>query len=469
MRECDIGVYGLAVMGQNLVLNIADNDFKVAVYNRTGSKTEKFAEEKIGDKPVQATYELETFVGAIKKPRVILLIVKAGDAVDAVIDNLKPHLEADDIIIDGGNSHYVDTERRAAALAEAGIQYIGMGISGGEDGARFGPSLMPGGSGGAYERIRPIMEAVAADVDGEPCVAYLGERGAGHYVKMVHNGIEYGIMQAIAEVYDLLRRGAGMAPDEIGTVFQRWNNGILSSFLMEISWRILAYLDPETQQPLIDLIADRAKQKGTGKWTTQDALDLGVAVPTISQAVEARVISALKEEREKAAAILQGPTGDYAEEQDVLIHMLEQALLATMICCYAQGFTALRFASDAYDYDLNMAEIARIWRDGCIIRAAILDDMRAAFAQDNNLSSLMLADDFTQRLSASQSGWRGALQIAVRLGIPVPAMSSALAYYDSYRSERLPANMIQAQRDFFGAHTFERLDKDGNFHSEWGT
>lgn len=469
MPDYDIGLYGLAVMGQNLALNIADNNFRIAVYNRTNSKTKDFEENRIDDKPIKATYDIEGFVESLKKPRVILLMVKAGDAVDAVIEKLKSHLEAGDVLIDGGNSHYKDTNRRAKGLAEDSIQYIGMGISGGEDGARHGPSLMPGGTKAAYERVQPILEAIAAKAGGKPCVAYLGEGSSGHYIKMVHNGIEYGIMQAIAEVYNLLTTVAKMEATAISQVFQEWNEGQLASFLVDITAQIFAYVEHETGKALINQILDRAKQKGTGKWTTQDALDLGVSVPTISAAVEARLISALKQERKSASSVLSGPELAEDEEEEVFhfVDMLQSALLATMICCYAQGFSALRFASEEYGYDLNLAEVARIWRNGCIIRSDMLENIQDAFTEDNSIANLMIAPHFRELLADCQGGWRGITLIAVRHGIPIPAISSALAYYDSYRSARLPANLIQAQRDYFGAHTYERIDREGTFHTEW--
>lgn len=469
MPDYDIGLYGLAVMGQNLVLNIADNGFPIAIYNRTHSITEEFEKNRINDKPIKATYDIDNFVGSLKKPRAIVLMVKAGDAVDAVIEKLKPHLEAGDILIDGGNSHYKDTNRRLKALANENIHYIGMGISGGEDGARYGPSLMPGGSKEAYERVQAILEVIAAKANGEPCVAYLGEGSAGHYVKMVHNGIEYGIMQAIAEVYDLLKTVTKMEATAIGQVFREWNDGQLASFLVDITAQIFAYVEHDTSKALINQILDSAKQKGTGKWTTQDALDMGVSVPTISAATEARLISALKQERDNASSILAGPELADDEKENVynFVDMLESALLATMICCYAQGFATLHFASSEYGYNLNLAEVARIWRNGCIIRSDMLDDIQNAFTEDAQLPNLMIAPYFRDLLKDCQSGWRGINLVAVRHGIPIPAISSALTYYDSYRRKRLPANLIQAQRDYFGAHTYERIDRDGKFHTEW--
>ncbi|NDJ62943.1 MAG: NADP-dependent phosphogluconate dehydrogenase [Chloroflexi bacterium] len=467
MSTCDIGVYGLAVMGQNLALNLADHDNRVAVYNRTEAKTREFVDQKVDGKPVEAAYELDAFVGLLKKPRVILLMLKAGGVLDTVIDQLLPHLEAGDIIMDGGNSHFTDTERRAEMLAARNIHYIGLGVSGGEEGARHGPSLMPGGTQEAYARVQAMLEAVAAEAEGEPCVTYLGPRGSGHYVKMVHNGIEYAIMQAIAEIYDVLKRAAGMSPAQMSDVFRRWNEGPLSSFLVEITANVLAYVEPETGQALVDLILDRAQQKGTGKWTTQDALDLGVPVPTISTAVDARIISALKAERQHAASILQGPSPRPDGAQDQLVQDLEGALLATEICAYAQGFVAMRAASAEYNYNLNMADIAHIWRNGCIIRAAMLNEMRQAFGENNDLPNLMIAPHFASVLAARQTAWRNVVGLAVQSGIPTPSLSSALAYYDSYRTARLPANLIQAQRDYFGAHTYERIDKAGEFHTEW--
>jgi len=467
MAEFDIGLYGLAVMGQNLALNLADNGFRVIVHNRTKSKITNFMEGVAADKPIAGAEELEDFVTGIKKPRVVLLIVKAGPAVDAVIEQLKPYLEEGDIIIDGGNSHYKDTDRRVAALAEEGIQFIGMGISGGEEGARHGPSMMPGGSPEAYERIQPMVEAVAAEADGEPCVTYLGPRSAGHYVKMVHNGIEYAIMQAIVEAYDLLLCVADMEPAAISKVFRRWNEGKLSSFLVDITGQILSTIDPKTGEPLINQILDQAKQKGTGKWTTQDALDMGVAVPTISAAVEARIISGLKQEREEAEPILEGALPQFAGTVNQLIDMVANALLATMVCAYAQGFAALRAASAEYDYDLKLADVARIWRGGCIIRAELLDDIAAAFDEKPDLPNLLIAPYFINLLADTHEHRRLVVRLAIESGIPVPAMSSALAYYDSYRTARLPANLIQAQRDYFGAHTYERIDEEGTFHTEW--
>ncbi len=466
MAKADIGVIGLAVMGQNLVLNMERNGYQVAVYNRTSAVTDEFMAGAEG-KNLVAAYDMQALADAVETPRRVLLMVKAGAAVDAVIDQLKPHLEPGDIIIDGGNSWYKDTERRAAALAEDGINFLGVGVSGGEEGALWGPSIMPGGQPEAYARVQKLFEDIAAKVNGEPCVSYLGPRGAGHYVKMVHNGIEYGVMQAIAEVYDLFRRGLGLSNEEMGEIFARWNKGMLESFLIEITAEIFPQVDDETGQPLVDLILDRAAQKGTGKWTSQDAMDLGYPIPTITQAVESRIISAYKQEREEAAKVLAGPEGRYEGDRDAFIRAAEQALYATEIATYAQGFGLMRLASDEYGYGLSYSEVAKIWRGGCIIRARFLDDIRAAFAEQPDLPNLLLAPHFREQLAGQQEAWRHVVKTGVELGIPVPALSSALAYYDSYRSARLPANLIQAQRDFFGAHTYERLDREGTFHTMW--
>ncbi|NJL92887.1 MAG: NADP-dependent phosphogluconate dehydrogenase [Anaerolineae bacterium] len=469
MSNSQIGIYGLAVMGQNLVLNIADQGFAVTVYNRTESKTRQFMETINAEKPIDAAYTLEEFINRLAKPRRVLLMVKAGKAVEAVIEQLAPLLEADDIVLDGGNSHYKQTEQHAERLAAHGIAYLGLGISGGEAGARHGPSLMPGGPPEAYSAVQPILEAIAAEAQGEPCVAWLGPGSAGHYVKMVHNGIEYAMMQAIAEVYDLLKRGAQLPAEQIGSWFEQWNQGVLASFLVEITGHILQYREAGSSQPLIDLIADRAKQKGTGKWTSQDALDLGVPVPTLSAAVEARLLSAFKPERKRAATLLQGPAPVSHPPADLkrLAQNLEDALLATFVCAYAQGFSLLRFASAEYDYNLNLATVASIWRNGCIIRSDLLEAIRQTFASPHPPANLLTAPYFVRLLADRQVAWRAVVQQAVQMGVPTPALGSALAYYDGYRSARLPANLIQAQRDYFGAHTYERLNEIGQFHADW--
>ncbi|RME48688.1 MAG: NADP-dependent phosphogluconate dehydrogenase [Chloroflexi bacterium] len=467
MKQQDIGLIGLAVMGQNLVLNMERNGFGVAVYNRTGAKTTAFMEGPAAGKNITATYTIEDLVAALKKPRIVMIMVKAGPAVDAIISQLRPHLESGDLIIDGGNSFFPDTERRSQELAADGIQYLGVGISGGEEGALWGPSIMPGGQREAYALVEPIFTAIAAKVDGEPCVTYVGPRGAGHYVKMVHNGIEYGDMQLIAEAYDILHRGLGLTTDELHEVFARWNEGVLSSYLIEITADIFTYIDEETGRPLVDLILDKAGQKGTGRWTSQNALELGVPTPTINAAVVGRIISAYKAEREKAAEILRGPDRAFSGDRDAFIEAVGDALYASKICSYAQGFALMRAASQEYEYDLNYSELARIWRGGCIIRARFLDDVRAAYADEPDLPNLLLAPFFQDAVASRQPAWRRVIQTAIELGIPTPAMSASLAYFDSYRSARLPANLIQAQRDYFGAHTYERVDKEGVFHTEW--
>ena len=465
--QCDFGLIGLAVMGQNLALNVERNGFSVAVYNRTAARTKEFMAERAVGKNIVAGYTIKEFVGLLKKPRKIMLMVKAGAPVDAVIEQLKPHLEPGDLLIDGGNSFFGDTERRAAELERRGILYIGTGVSGGEYGALYGPSIMPGGQKEAYALVEPIFKAIAARVDGDPCVTYIGPRGAGHYVKMVHNGIEYGDMQLIAESYDILSRGAGLSAAELHEVFAEWNQGELSSYLIEITADIFAKIDEETGKPLVEVILDEAKQKGTGKWTSQNALDLGVPTPTINAAVESRIISSYKDERVAASAVLSGPTARYQGDRERLIRAVRAALYAAKICSYAQGFTLLRVASQEYDYNLPLGEIARIWRGGCIIRARFLDKIRAAFERNPSLLNLLLDPDFAEAVQSRQDEWRFVVQTAVGLGIPCLAFSASLAYYDAYRSARLPANLTQAQRDYFGAHTYRRIDKEGSFHTEW--
>jgi 6-phosphogluconate dehydrogenase len=394
-------------------------------------------------------------------------MVKSGAPVDATIEQLVPHLEPGDLIMDGGNSFFRDTERRTEALEENRIRYIGTGVSGGEYGARHGPSIMPGGQPEAYERVRPILEAVAAKVNGDPCVTYIGPRGAGHYVKMVHNGIEYGDMQLIAECYDILSRAGGLSAAELHQVFAEWNRGELESYLIEITADIFAKRDDETGKPMVDLILDEAKQKGTGKWTSQDALDLGAATPTINAAVESRIISSYKEERVTASKILSGPHIRFEGDRDTLIQEVRQALFAAKICSYAQGMALLRAASHEYDYNLDLAAIARIWRGGCIIRAGFLNDVSTAFERDPELPNLLLDPYFKQAVESRQGALRRVIQTGVGLGIPCLGLSASLAYYDAYRTARLPANLTQAQRDYFGAHTYRRVDKEGMFHTEW--
>jgi 6-phosphogluconate dehydrogenase len=466
-RKCDLGLFGLGVMGQNLVLNMERNGFSVGVYNRTTERTQEFMKERAVGKNIHAGYTVEEFAGLLKRPRAIMLMIKAGAPVDAVIEELTPLLDPDDLIIDGGNSHFKDTERRAQALAEKGLHYIGTGVSGGEYGALHGPSIMPGGPREAYERVRPVFEAIAAKVDGEPCVTYIGPRGAGHYVKMVHNGIEYGDMQLIVEVYDILSRAGGLTAAELHQVFAKWNRGELSSYLIEITADIFAKMDEETGKPLVEVILDEAQQKGTGKWASQDALDLGAPIPTINAAVESRIISAYKDERVAASRTLSGPAVRFEGDRDALIEDGQQALFAAKICSYAQGMALLQAASREYDYALDLAAIARIWRGGCIIRARFLNDVAAAFQQNPTLPNLLLSSYFKKAVEGRQAALRRVVQTAVGLGIPCLAFSASLAYYDAYRTARLPANLTQAQRDYFGAHTYRRVDKKGVFHTEW--
>lgn len=467
MAQADIGVIGLAVMGQNLARNIASRGYRVAVYNRTAARTEELVNEH-PDPNIVPCYDLQAFVEALKPPRRALLMVQAGRPVDAVIEQLQPLLEQGDIVIDGGNSLFSDTDRRTDELAGAGLQFLGTGISGGEEGALHGPSIMPGGPRDAYAAVESIFEDIAARApDGTPCVTYLGARGAGHYVKMVHNGIEYGDMQLIAEAYDILHRGAGLSAAELADVFAEWNSGELQSFLIEITADIFRTTDPETGQPLVDLILDTAQQKGTGKWTSQNSFDLGVPIPTINAAVEARQLSALKHERVAAADVLPQPQQQFDGDRQQLVDAVRAALYASKICAYAQGMALLKAASIEYQYDLDLAAVARIWRAGCIIRARFLDDVSAAFEQNADLANLLLDDFFRAAVSERDTQWRTVVQIATQLGIATPAFSSALAYYDAYRSERSPANLIQAQRDYFGAHTYQRIDKEGTFHTEW--
>jgi 6-phosphogluconate dehydrogenase len=463
--QADIGIIGLGVMGQMLALNMERNGFRVAGYDLDAEKVASFAAHS--DRDVVGCERLEDFVTVLERPRRIMMMVPAGRPVDSVIDSIKDLLEANDLLVDGGNSHFTDTERRAEALAEMDLHYIGTGVSGGEYGALWGPSIMPGGQRAAWERMQPVLEAIAAKVDGEPCVTYIGPRGAGHYVKMVHNGIEYGDMQLIAEAYDVLHRGLGLSAEALHQAFAEWNAGELSSYLVEITADIFAEVDEETGEPLVDLILDEAKQKGTGKWTSQDALDLGAPTPTINAAVEARIISAYKAERVSASEMLTGPTPTFDGEEAAFVDLMRDALYAAKICSYAQGFALLRAASAEYGYDLDYGSIAKIWRGGCIIRAALLDDIRAAFAKDPDLSNLLMDETFGNAVMARQDALRKVVAYAIANGIPVPALASALAYFDAYRSARLPANLTQAQRDYFGAHTYRRLDKPGSFHTVW--
>ncbi len=469
MANANIGLIGLAVMGQNLVLNMERNGYTVAVYNRTTATMEEFVADHPGKKLV-ATKTLEEFVQSLERPRKIMIMVKAGKPVDAVIDSLLPLIDAGDLLIDGGNSYFEDTDRRSKEVTEKGYLYMGTGVSGGEEGALWGPSIMPGGPEESWQLMQPLLEAIAAkaEEDGKPCVAYIGPRGAGHYVKMVHNGIEYGDMQLIAEAYDILQRALGLEAAELADIFGEWDKGELDSFLIEITAKIFRRIDEESDRPLVDLVLDKAAQKGTGKWTSQDAFNVGAPIPTINSAVVGRIISSLKDERVAASKVLPGPEQSrYEGDKAALIDAVRQALYASKISAYAQGMALLGMVSKEYDYELNLAEVAAIWRAGCIIRARFLNRITAAFERDTELPNLLLDEELGQSVKERLPAWRHVVQTAVGLGIPVPAFSASLAYYDSYRSERLPANLIQAQRDFFGAHTYERVDREGIFHSAW--
>jgi 6-phosphogluconate dehydrogenase len=464
-----MGVVGLGVMGANLARNIASKGFGVAGYDTDPAKTKALTSDgTTAAGAIAATDAPDRLMAMLERPRRILVMVPAGPPVDGVIAHLRPHLQPGDVLIDGGNSLFRDTDRRSDELLAAGFRFIGMGVSGGEEGARHGPSLMPGGPRDAYDEVAPILRAIAAKADDEePCVAYMGPRGAGHYVKMVHNGIEYGDMQLIAEIYDLLHRGAGFSAGEIATIFSEWNEGELQSYLIEITVRILTYRDEETGAPLVDVILDEAQQKGTGKWMSQNAFDVGAPIPTVNAAVEARIISALKAERVAASKVLRGPSRPMAIDRQTLVDAARQALYASKVTSYAQGLALLRLASQEYAYDINPGDVAKIWRAGCIIRARLLSEIRSAHDRDPSLVNLMMDQAFAEALGARQDAWRLAVQTAAGLGIPVPATSASLAYYDAYRSARLPANLTQGQRDFFGAHTFRRIDRDGVFHANW--
>jgi len=467
-QGCEIGLVGLGVMGQNFALNIADHGFSVAAYDRTPEKTRKFIEEGAAGRDIRPGYSLPEFVGALRRPRAILILVPAGNPVDSIIESLLPYLESSDLIIDGGNSHFADTNRRSRSLSEKGLLFIGMGISGGEKGARFGPSLMPGGSREGYERVRSILEATTAKVEGDPCVAYLGPGSAGHYVKMVHNGIEYGLMQLISESYDLMKRGLHLDDEKLHDVYSQWDQGELNSYLIEITAHIFRQKDEKTGKLLIDLILDRAKQKGTGKWTSIDAFDLQVAIPTIDVAVTMRDLSARKEERKTAAEVLRGPENPPGGISDHFLAQLKDALHAAMIITYAQGMALLSQASSIYEYKLNLESVARIWRGGCIIRAALLEDIRSAYQAQPDLLNLLLDPHLGQVVIPKQGSLRDVICISAGWGLPIPGLMASLGYFDAYRSATLPTNLVQAQRDYFGAHTYERVDVPGVFHTRWG-
>jgi 6-phosphogluconate dehydrogenase len=464
--QAEIGLIGLGVMGQNLALNIAERGFPVAVYNRTPSRTEAFARsEEAGQLPVMPCLSLESLVAALARPRAIMLMVKAGAATDGQIEALAPLLDPGDVIIDGGNAHYRDTIRRERALRERDLLFLGTGISGGEEGARHGPSIMAGGEAAAYQRLRPIFEAIAAKVDGAPCAAHVGADGAGHFVKMIHNGIEYADMQLIAETYALMRDALGLAYPAMQAAFAEWNRGELDSYLIAITADILGKSDPETVQPMVEVILDRAGQKGTGGWAVAAALELGVPAPTIAEAVAARSLSALKDERVAAAGRLRGPEGRAGPA--VALDRLRDALLAAKLCAYAQGFAVMAAAAAAQGWQLDFGTIASIWRGGCIIRARFLDRIRQAYRREPGLANLLLDPSFTDLIAGAQAGLSDVVAQAAERGVAIPGLASALAYYDGYRAARLPASLIQAQRDYFGAHTYERVDRPGSFHSDW--
>ena len=470
MEKADIGLIGLAVMGENLILNMESKGFTVACFNRTLSKVDRFIEGRAKGKDVIGTHSIEEFVGQLARPRKVMLMVKAGQPVDHFIELLLPHLDPGDIIIDGGNSFFGDTIRRTHYLEGKGLLYIGTGVSGGEEGALHGPSIMPGGSPAAWPHVKPIFQAIAAKVaNGTHCCDWVGSDGAGHYVKMMHNGIEYGDMQMIAESYFLMKHLLDMTPAEMHEVFKAWNEGELNSYLVEITGDILAYVDKETGKPMVDVILDRAGQKGTGKWTSQSALDMGTPTPTVAEAVFARFMSALKEERVAASKILEGPTPAFEGDKEAFIEDIRQALYASKICSYAQGFQLIKMAAAEHDWDLNYGGIALLWREGCIIRAQFLERIKEAFDAEPDLASLLLAPYFKDAIDRSQAAWRRVVATAVTNGIPIPAFCSALIYYDSYRNERLSANILQAQRDYFGAHTYERVDRPRGqfFHTNW--
>ncbi len=469
-QPCDFGLIGLAVMGENLALNIESRGYSVAVFNRTTSKVDEFLAGRAKGKRFVGCHSVQELVAALAPPRKVMLMVKAGPAVDEFIEQLIPLLSPGDVIIDGGNTHFADTERRTKYVESKGLLYIGTGVSGGEEGALKGPSMMPGGSEKAWPLVKPIFQAIAAKVGPKgdiPCCDWVGPRGAGHYVKMVHNGIEYGDMQLICEAYWMLKQALGLSNEKIHEVFARWYEGELNSYLIEITRDIFTVKDEETGQYLVDLILDTAGAKGTGKWMSQLALDLGVPSTLVTEAVYARSLSAMKDARVRASKVLAGPSGRCDADEEEFIEQIRQALYASKICSYAQGFVQLRAAAAEHEWPLDFGSIALLWRGGCIIRAVFLERIKEAFDADPKLENLLLAPYFCKAVEQAQSAWRHVVATAVRLGVPVPAFSSALAYYDGYRSERLPANLLQAQRDYFGAHTYQRVDKPGVFHTDW--
>ena len=460
------GLTGLATMGANLARNVAHHDIPVAVHNRTASRTTAFLEQHADEGPISGYESTQEWIAALERPRVVMSMVKAGAPTDAVIDEVVPFLDPGDVVIDGGNAHFRDTQRRFHALAERDLHFMGVGVSGGEEGALKGPSVMPGGERSAYDAgVGEILETIAAVVDGTPCCTFVGRDGAGHYVKMVHNGIEYADMQLIAETYDLLRHGAGLEVEEIAQRFDAWNHGELESFLIEITARVLKQVDEATGRPFIDVVLDAAEQKGTGRWTAQDALELGVPLTGITEAVFARTLSALKDQREAAATVLRGPSSDGTDP--TLADDLEQALYASKIVSYAQGFAQMAAAADIEGWDIDLGAMATIWRGGCIIRARFLDRIRQAYDNEPELTNLMVADFFADALGEAQDPWRRVIGRAAEIGIPTPAFSSSLAYYDGYRRATGPAGLIQGLRDLFGAHTYKRVDREGTFHTAW--
>jgi len=468
-KTAQFGVIGLGVMGQNLALNIHDHGSSVAVWNLEPEMVDRFVQQ---NSAITGTKELRDFIQVLERPRRMLMMIKAGDPVDQMLKKLAPLLSPGDIVIDGGNSWFKDTQRREAEMRNVNLNFFGMGVSGGEEGARHGPSLMPGGSKEAYEHLKPILESIAAKSDSGPCVAHCGPDGAGHFVKMVHNGIEYGDMQLIAEAYDLLRKALGLGAAEIADIFASWNKGVMESYLVEITAEVLTATDAQTKKPLVDVILDKAGQKGTGKWTAQVALDLAIAIPTIAAAIDARVLSSMKDERVKASRELGGGSAKtYSGDKNGLIKAVHGALYAAKICSYAQGMSLINAGSHEYNWGINQREMARIWKAGCIIRAKLLDSIMKAFERNPQLSNLLLDSEFKSAVSREEANWRKVISTSVELGIPVPAMSASLAYFDSYRSAELPQNLTQAQRDFFGAHTYQRKDDpQGKFvHTDWAS
>ena len=466
-NHCDLGLIGLGVMGRNFLLNLADHGFALTGYDLDPDKVKQLNREKSDKQEIHPAEHLADFVAKLRRPRAIMLLVPAGEAVDSVIDEVTPLLDLGDLIIDSGNSHFKDTDRRSKKLEGQSLLFMGMGMSGGEYGARHGPSIMPGGSQEGYGRVENMLSRAAAQVDGKPCVAHLGKGSAGHYVKMVHNGIEYGIMQLIAETYDLLKRSLGFSAHDLHDIYREWNSQELSSYLVEITSHIFATADEKTGEPLVEVILDAAKQKGTGKWTEWDATDLQVPTPTIDAAVAMRNLSGLKRERQQAAEYLRGPSATYGGDGQKFAGQLKDALYSGMILTYAQGMALLRVASNHYGYELDLATVARIWRGGCIIRASLLENIYSVLSSGPDLPNLLMSRDFAQEVMGRQSQLRAVVSAAVQMGIPVPALAESLSYFDGYRSGRSPANLIQAQRDYFGSHTYERTDVPGTFHTQW--